>query len=219
MLYINLHTHRKPLQENEVVIRNAFTQPATKLEKLNYYLSCGIHPWLIKKDKFNNLICLKEALELPNVLALGECGLDRAKGAPFPEQLSWFEKQLEIAVDLKKPVILHLVRAYSDIIPFKKKYNFKGIIHGFKGNINEAKMLLDHGLKLSFGYRLFLDKKIAEIFKEISSENIYLETDVKPISIASLYTQASIIRNEDPDQFQRRLKLNFERDFSVVLPR
>ncbi|MEZ5171923.1 MAG: TatD family hydrolase [Bacteroidia bacterium] len=218
MRFINLHTHRKPLSEHEIVIRNAYTEPATKLKNLNYFLSCGIHPWLIQKNKFNNISHLQEALKLPNVIAMGECGLDRVKGAPFKLQLATLESQLEIVNEFNKPVIMHVVRAYSDLPALKKKYNFNGIIHGFNGNEYEMKMLIDLGFKLSFGYRLFLDLKLIKLFKEIPSENIYFETDTKPLTIEDLYRQACLIRNQNLYELKSRIFKNFERDFSVVLP-
>lgn len=217
-VYINLHSHRKPQIAGETVIRNAYTCSGSGFDSIPYFLSVGIHPWLINKLYFADLESLKEMLKKPNVKAIGECGIDRVKGPEIQIQLNILHQQLELAVLHSKPVILHIVKAYSDLPPLMKKYHFKGIVHGFKGNIKEAEMLLDFGFKLSFGYRIMQDELLANVFKQLPLDNIYLETDVKPLLISKIYSYAATLRSCSETELKDRIKQNFERDFLLVLP-
>ncbi|MEX1189195.1 MAG: TatD family hydrolase [Bacteroidia bacterium] len=216
--FINLHTHRKPQLEDEIVIRNAFTQNKASVCELPYFLSAGIHPWWIERSTFSNLNNLQELMYCPNVIALGECGIDRAKGPEIPVQLKVLEEQLELSKAFSKPVIMHVVKAYSDLPPLMKKYQFTGIIHGFKGNHYEAEMLIDHGFKLSFGYRLRLESNLTHVFKSLKADSVYLETDIKPLIISDMYELAAGLRGMSIEELKEQINRNFERDFSLVLP-
>lgn len=213
--FINLHTHRKPQISQEKVVRNGYLLPAEALNNLPYALSCGLHPWRISKNYYKQLNHLEELIyQVPNVCALGECGLDRVKGPPMEIQLDAFEIQIQLANHYKKPIILHLVKTYSDFLAVSKKIMVPRIVHGFKGNQTEANQLISKGAMLSFGPRLLFDLQLQEIFKNIRLELIYLETDTKPISIETIYQKASELKNLPLNALRETISNNFARDFN-----
>ena len=118
-------------------------------------ISVGLHPWHISKTNLNTCIDkLINLATLKNVFAIGEIGIDRAIDVAVNTQIAFFEAQLNIARAVKKPIIIHAVRSYSDIIPYLKKSTIPFIFHQFMGNSQQAKELIKHGAFLSFGKNL-----------------------------------------------------------------
>jgi TatD DNase family protein len=213
--FVNLHSHRKPQSDEEFVIRNAFHFiHAEKADALPYSVSAGIHPWQLKEDFSLQLNQLTKLASCKNVIAIGECGLDRIKGSAIEIQLDAFRAQIDIANRVKKPMILHLVKTYSDILAFAHLMKTTWIVHGFKGNLIEAENLLKKGARLSFGPRLLTDETMQGLFTSIPLDFIYLETDTKCVLIDEMYHKAALLRNIKMDDLRTGIWLNFVRDFN-----
>jgi TatD DNase family protein len=189
--YINIHTHTKP-GTNELVVRNAYLKlNAIQIVRLHYMVSVGLHPWHI--NKYNLTTCtdlLMDAVHLDNVFAVGEIGIDRAIDIPVSTQIQYFEAQLNIARAVQKPVIIHAVKSYSDLMPFLKKTKVPFVFHGFTGNIQQAKEILKFNAYLSFGKSL-IDDKHREVLAQIPNDRFLLETDVSKIGIDNVYELAA----------------------------
>lgn len=191
-MFINIHTHRKNKSQHEIAIRNAYHFKVPKPN--NYFVSSGIHPWHISKidiqSAFEN-VCQMTMNDY--VLAVGECGLDRAIACDFDLQLKIFEQHLLLAIDIQKPVIIHCVRAYELLIPFSRKYNIPFIIHGFKGNTQEINQLLKQkNIYFSFGKRLltqFNDQ--IQLIKTCGANRMFLESDVSNHHIEEIYSKTA----------------------------
>lgn len=213
---INIHSHFKPRIENEFVIRNAFLKiNAAHISKLNYPVSVGLHPWHINEmaiheceEKLNELASLK------NVFAIGEIGIDRSIQTNIKVQLLYFEIQLSVAEKFKKPIIIHSVKSYSDIIPYLKKSPVPFIFHAFSGNEIQAIELLKYNCKLSFGKNLFYFKQ-NEILKSLPDDSFFLETDsANHINIFDVYNKAAEIRKIKTDVLKAQLFHTFAQTFS-----
>jgi len=213
--FINLHSHRKPKSDEEFVIRNAYHFiDEEKVEPLPYSISAGIHPWQLKEDFLLQINQLTKLASCKNVIAIGECGLDRIKGPAIEIQIDAFRAQIDIANRIKKPMILHLVKSYSDMLAISHSMKTPWIIHGFKGNSIEAENLLKKGARLSFGPRLLTDETMQVLFTSIPLDCIYLETDTKPVLIDEMYRKSALLRNLEIDDLRRGIWLNFARDFN-----
>ncbi len=148
--------------------------------------SLGIHPWDLKSpfkeaEVFTKFLQLKKTFQ-PNMLAVGECGLDRKREgiATLEEQLKVFEWHLDWAQETKRPIIIHCVKAHSDVLMIlkQKKYAGKILMHDFAGNYFEAEKFLKFNCFFSFGARLFNEKEKAhEVIKMLPTNRIFLETD------------------------------------------
>ena len=200
--YINIHTHFKPKQ-NELAVRNAYLKlNAAQIAELPYPVSVGLHPWFLKNYTLTQCTdLLMDVVNLSNVLAIGEIGLDRAIDTPLSTQIQYFDAQLNIARAVKKPVIIHAVKSYSDLMPFLKKTKVPFIFHGFTGNIQQAKEMLKYHAYLSFGKSL-LDDKYIEVFAQIPNDRFLLETDVDNTGISRIYELAAHAKGLSIDELK-----------------
>jgi TatD DNase family protein len=184
-------------------------------EKIQFY-SIGIHPWYIKKESIDfDLEIITKQIQNNNGLAIGECGLDKRIEIDFDLQVTVFEKQILLAEKFQKPVVIHCVAAFQEIISIKKKFNITipTIIHGFSKNKKTAKNLIDNGFYLSFGKYLIQNPALEEVFKSVPINKIFLETDSSNNSIESVYQLAAKCRNITLSELQNTITANFNAVF------
>lgn len=199
MLY-NLHTHKRTHQENVLEIVNQYPD---EFDSQVAYYSIGIHPWRINEAKTEfELQVIEEKLQQQNCLALGECGLDKRIETSLTLQTDIFEMQLYLAEKYQKPVILHCVSAYQEVIEIKKRLKMEVpmIIHGFSKNYQVAKSLLDQGFYLSFGKYLLRNPELSQVFIQVPNDSIFLETDTIEESIQDVYNKAAEVKKTNVEQ-------------------
>ena len=122
----------------------------------------------------------RELLKDPKVVAVGECGLDyyHAEKESLEKQKEAFIRQIELANEIKKPLMLHVRDAYADTIQILKQYaKVKGVVHFFTGNLEEAKSFLDLGFMLSFSGVLTFSHDYDEVVKNTPLDMILTDTD------------------------------------------
>jgi TatD DNase family protein len=206
MRYFNLHRHSPAKDLEETAIVNLFPEQEVP-EKCLY--SVGLHPWHVSENTMEKELRLVE-LKGGNAVAIGECGLDRCCDVSFELQLKAFRAQLEIAETLRKPLVIHCVRAYPELISEKKSSRDGAlwIVHGFRGNAEIASQLVKHGFYLSFGEALMTDQRLGKIFATIPDERFFLETDESAISIREIYAKAALLRNADLEKIMQQQKEN-----------
>lgn len=211
MKYINLHTHHVSNANEELSIYNL------DLNKniVDKYFSAGIHPWFIQENNLNAQFCwVEKHLSNKKCLALGECGLDKNINIDVKLQKQIFLKQLEVNKSFNKPVIIHCVKSFQEIIFIRKAYNFPFIIHGFNKKIELAQQLIKNNFLLSFGVVLLENVRLQEVFKAIPIENIFLETDNSDISIQKVYKKAADLKKINIEELILLLQKNFKREFN-----
>jgi TatD DNase family protein len=216
--FIDIHTHR-PIPELEVIaIYNIlFGHEIPNLSHKNY--SIGLHPWYLSTvSKSKDLENLRELGNSEKILAIGEIGLDRLCKTDFDLQLEIFEQQIKIANQLKKPIIIHCVRAFSELIAIKKKLkpSVPIVIHGFNQNIEILNQLLKNDFYFSIGHSLLINN--ANAIKAISiipKSRLFFETDTaNDISIIDIYIKASQILQLELNELKNIIFKNFETVFS-----
>ena len=214
--YFDVHTHSDKVEDGVLSIFNVFSRNFRDLPQKRY-LSVGFHPWHLSYENSDNLPeILGKSAVLPRVLAIGETGIDRVISTDIEKQEGIFIEHLDIASDFNKPVIIHCVRAYSDMIRIKSRYgnNPDWIIHGFNGKLNIAKELISNGMYISLGSGILKDpSKMANLSDFIPPERIFLETDEAKTSIKSLYRQLAEIYGMDIDRLKSIIKENFYKVF------
>lgn len=201
---INIHSHRQPALPGEFVIRNAYMKlSAEQITELPYPVSAGLHPWHLGTMTVNE--CMDRLIglaTLPNVLAIGETGIDKAIDTPVARQLEYFDAQLTVAKAVQKPLIIHAVRSYSDFVPFLKKTKVPFIFHQFQGNEQQAKELLKYNVRLSFGKNLF-EPKQADVFSKLPAGAFLLESDTAShMHIGDVYNRAAEIKGLAPAELK-----------------
>ena len=144
MKYFNLHTHQFSNQLDVVELVNQYPQ---EFDAAIPYYSIGIHPLYIDENRLeSDFQILEQKLELPECLALGECGLDKRAETSFEVQQSVFERQLAFAEKHRKPVVIHCVAAFQELIEIKKKLKISVpmIIHGFSKKVELGETGVQH---------------------------------------------------------------------------
>lgn len=214
MKYINLHTHKFSNREGFFELVNQY--PTDFDVEIPFY-SIGIHPWHCDGARLvQDLIFIESKLKLNSCLAIGECGLDKRIDHPLSLQLEVFEKQLALAETHRKPVIIHCVAAFQELIEVKNRLQITVpmIVHGFSKNEQIANQLLANGFYISFGKYLLKDPQLELVFKTIPNDQFFLETDTLEEGIETVYQLAAKYKNIELSQLQVLVENNFSKVFN-----
>jgi TatD DNase family protein len=210
MNFFNLHTHHYTKNENILELVNQY--PHEFDDTIPFY-SIGIHPWYLVENRVESgLEIIERKLQEPNCLALGECGLDKRIEIPMDLQQQVFEKQLALAQKYKKPIVVHCVAAFDELIVVVKKLKISVpiIIHGFSKNAQVAKQLLDNGFYLSFGKYLLQNPDLETVFKNIPNDRFFLETDIMTLNLEQVYDLAAKQKEISIAEIQKQINVNFD---------
>jgi TatD DNase family protein len=213
MGFFNLHTHQSSNQGGVLELVNQYPQEFDASIP-NY--SIGIHPWYIVEDRIGeDLEIIESKLKDEKCLAIGECGLDKRIEIPMALQQMVFEKQLALAEKYRKPVVIHCVAAFQEVIAIKKKMaiSVPMIIHGFSKNKETAEQLIANGIYISFGKYLLRNPELELVFKNIPKERLFLETDTIEEGIAAVYELAAKYRNIELEEMSSIINANFDAVF------
>ena len=182
---IDIHTHRTDAASALIAIdpRRFDAQPG-----LCY--SVGFHPWdIVASLTDSDFDLLRQCATHPQVLAIGETGMDRLRGGDLLAQEATFVRHLQLARDLGKPVIVHNVRATRDILDARHRACLDDVtlvIHGFRGNANVARTLLDAGCHLSYGPRFN-----PGAVRATPQDRLLIETDDSDVPITHVAAQVA----------------------------
>ncbi|MRX70028.1 TatD DNase family protein [Flavobacterium resistens] len=213
MEFFNFHTHQFTNQSNVLELVNQY--PHEFDASIPFY-SIGIHPWYISEERLEtDLKIIEEKLQTENCLAIGECGLDKRIEQPFEIQISVFEKQLVLAEKYKKPVVIHCVAAFQEVIEIKKKLKISVpmIIHGFSKNSQLANQLIAAAFYISFGKYLLRNPELKTVFQNVPNEKFLLETDTIEENIQQVYDLAAEYKGLNLKELQSIISSNYKRIF------
>ncbi len=215
-MFINTHTH-KQIYDAKIELVNL--DPGCS-EKPNYY-SYGLHPWYINAgDYHQKLDELRISVHEKRCLAVGECGLDKLSTVPMDLQEEVFVEQIRIANQIKKPLIIHCVKAFNELFNCLNLNDneMPVIIHGYNNNENIARVLVNEGCYFSFGKALLgYDSNAAKALINVGRKRFFLETDDADISIKYIYRKASELLGIDEEIIREQIKSNFETVFKLKL--
>lgn len=155
----------------------------------------GIHPWEAA-DKQSMLYNQSSYQQFSEAEIIGECGLDKCCKTPWNQQMEVFVHQIEIAEQLRKPLVIHCVRAFNELTDLRKSHKqTPWVVHGFTGPTEIYSQLLKADIEVSFGAAI-LDKrrtKVRETLSKANPDRIFLETDDSGADIREIYHTASEI--------------------------
>lgn len=155
---------------------------AAAREERDVRVAFGIHPWFSGEisDLEGTMSELRARLGGERVVAVGECGLDRARSGavPLSLQIPVFEAQLAVAKEFELPVVVHSVRAESEVVAaFRRAGLGRGLLHGFAGDAAAAARLLDAGLTLGIGPRALRSARTRDALRALPLDRLLAETD------------------------------------------
>lgn len=214
MEFFNFHTHHYTNQPGVLELVNQY--PREFDNSIPFY-SIGIHPWYIEEDQIDiDLKIIEEKLQTENCLAIGECGLDKRIEIPLELQISVFEKQLVLAEKYKKPVVVHCVAAFQELIAIKRKMKISVpiVVHGFSKNNQLAIQLIKEGFYISFGKYLLKNPELKTVFQNIPNDFFFLETDTINENIQAIYDLASEYKNISINELKDIISGNFKSVFN-----
>lgn len=215
-MFINAHTHAQLYDAKIEVVNLAMGSG----DKTNYY-SYGIHPWHVDKETcYHQLELLEVMMHEKRCIAIGECGLDKLSKSDFELQQEIFTEQIKLANKVNKPLIIHCVKAFNELINCLNLNDNKVpvIIHGFNNNENIARVMVNEGYYFSFGKALLgYESNAAKAIINVGRKNFFLETDDADISIKYIYRKASELLGIDEEIIQEQLQANFERAFGIKI--
>ena len=212
MLYININSHRKR-QNNEWGVENRYENFAEVTS--GGLFSIGLHPWYITGSHWeNDLVSLKKVSTSEDVVAIGECGLDKLCATDFSLQEKAFVAQIHLANQVQKPLIIHCVKAWDEVLAtlIKQKVSVPVIFHGFSKSLELAQQITKQGYYLSFG-RALEKERMQLLLKEIPLNQFFLETDDADTGIESIYNYAAAALSIDLNALDLQIQKNAEAVF------
>lgn len=215
-MWIDLHTHR-PSEPGVFALRNDIGPEAAEAQGV--YCSAGIHPWTLAENPQPDIMAFVTAAQHPRTLAIGECGIDRVHRPLVDEQTQaqLFLMHANIAATLRKPLILHCVRA-DDLIRQYRKHLFADappwFHHGFSGTPESAEQLARLGIHISVGPRL-LESSKRELLRTYRDIGFFLETDDSDLPIEEVYQLAADILNLPVETLEDEIAGHFHKIFNL----
>lgn len=191
-MILDIHTHKPFPQPQGVIslrIREGEEQPALDVGQL---YSAGIHPW--DSAESDALGAVESFCSQPQVVAIGECGVDILRGGPMFMQLNLFRRHIELSERIGKPIVVHCVKADDIICGLRRDLRpaMPWAIHGYRGKPSAAAQLLKSGCYISFGEHFNIDT-----LRSVPEERILAETDESELSIDAIISRLSEAAGRD----------------------
>lgn len=210
---LDIHTHHVPPMPSQA-IQSCFPEAFSPCDGSFY--SVGLHPWYLKKEtleqQWENLL---DVIRYPQVVAIGEAGLDRLADTPFDLQMEMFERQIKLCEERDFPLVIHAVRTVDEMLRLKKEYRpcVPWIIHGFRGKREQALQYLRQGFYLSFG-----EKFQEDALRATPTDRMFLETDESSLVIERIYDRIAAVVGISSKELAERVQGNIEAVFTRLNP-
>lgn len=148
------------------------------------FSTAGIHPHDAKSFNEQSISELRKLLKQDHVVSVGECGLDFDRDfSPRLIQEKCYQAQLELSVEVNKPLFLHERSAFKRFNEITDDYLTQlpeAVVHCFTGTLNEAKTYLDKGFYLGFTGAISDEKRfkhLEDVIKYVPLDRMMIETD------------------------------------------
>jgi TatD DNase family protein len=218
-MYIDIHRHSADKGKADVVLRNLFHNETIEVSN-EKFCSVGLHPWHCKGESLTEDINqVRDSALNRNVIAVGESGIDKAVSVDLEIQRKAFLEQIEIAKEVGKPMIIHCVKAYDELLSIRKNAGHKHpwIFHWFNAAPQTAFDLISKGCYLSFGIMLFKEEsKAFKAFQQMPLDRVFFETDDVDITITEVYEKAAFLKKLPIETLQKQIELNFTACFGIL---
>ncbi len=166
------------------------------------FATAGVHPHHAGELSAAQVAELAHLARQPEVVAIGECGLDYFRNfSPREAQQQAFHRQLELAAKLGKPVFLHQRDAHADFVAILREHapHWRGVAHCFTGAAPELECYLQLGLAIGITGWICDERRgahLAALMPQIPAERLLLETDGPYLLPRDLKPKPASRRNE-----------------------
>lgn len=178
----------------------------------NQFFSSAIHPWKADDSEVQFKHLLRVASD-KRIVAIGETGLDKIKGPSLDIQTELFNQHIALSEKLKKPLIIHAVKAWQQLYHIRKdaKPTQPWIIHGFRGNPQITEQMARVGYMFSIGERFN-----ANSLPHIPEDSLFCETDESTIGISEVYQQVADALNKNVKELAAQIAANVRKVFPAL---
>ena len=201
MTYFDFHHHH--LEKVTGIYNLGFRESIPKS-----FFSAGIHPHFSAENIDQKFDWLQKISKHKNCLAIGECGLDGLINIDNEIQENVFQRQIEIANEINKPLIIHCVRRFSQLISYQNEAKVPLIIHGFNKRKAIGDELQKHDFYLSFGKSVLQNVNLQEFVKQLPTEKLFLETDAEDFEIELLYQKVADLKSIKVENLVQHIEEN-----------
>lgn len=212
--YIDIHNHGATPVTGQFSIGNLMAHEECIPDQTpGLAYTIGIHPWHLTKETFaEQLGKVSRYAGSTNVIALGEAGFDRLRGPALDLQRDAFEEQVKIADAISKPLFIHSVRAWDELLAEHKRLSpsTPWLIHGFRGKRELAQQLISKGMFISFWFDFIIRPESSELVRRLPLEKIFLETDGSGVEIGTIYNKVASDLNMDIVQLKNQILSNYK---------
>ena len=210
--FIDIHTHHALDSEECISIRSWFLQDINWQNNFSVPFSAAIHPWHATKFSTEQISgMLLNLIKQPKLIAIGEIGLDKSCDVDYQIQKELFELQLRFAEDHQKPIIIHAVKSWNDLIVYLRRVKVPVILHGYSEGIELTKQLIDLGCYFSIGKLVLkITPRFLKAFQIIPPASLFLETDDSNVNICEIYQEVSKIVDISLDELKIQINANFK---------
>jgi TatD DNase family protein len=248
MIFTDSHCHltMSNAEANLVAARAAgvrgFVVPGTKLEDApqavafaqqhdDVWAAVGFHPHDAKDCDDTAFAEIERLAREPRVVAIGECGLDyHYDYSPREVQRAVFERHIELAKALDKPIIVHNRESTGDMVEILSRSGARGILHSFTESLDVARQLVDLGYYISFsGIVTFKSaESLREAARGLPHDRVLIETDTpylapvpyrgrdnEPAYVVAVAELLAKLWDIPVERVAEQTTANFERVFSV----
>jgi TatD DNase family protein len=212
--YIDIHNHGSKPEKGIFVVESLPAHEGIIAPESGegMVFSVGVHPWFLTESNMAaHLDFVRHCGSNESVVAIGESGFDKLKGAPMWLQIKTFEEQVKISESLKKPLIIHCVKGWDELLASyqKMKPKMAWLVHGFRGSKELAHQLISKGMYLSLWYEF----EFSELLRSISCDRLFLETDGSGVDIRVIYKKAADNLDLSIDELKEKIAANYRRMF------
>ena len=170
-------------------------------EKHSLYATAGVHPHHARDCNDATISSLRTISSHPRVVAIGECGLDFNRNySPHPDQERWFVAQLQLGIELRKPLFLHSRDAHPRFADILRNHRIgKAVAHCFTGERQELRAYLELGLYIGITGWICDERRgghLVELVREIPRDRLLIETDAPYLVPRDMKPQPKARRNE-----------------------
>ncbi len=217
--YIDIHTHDAKPADGIFAVENIMAHENLKSENIPVQaFTAGIHPWHLNENNREQLLeYIRNIATNEGLIAFGEAGFDKIRGPSVELQRSVFAEQVKIACKNRKPLVIHCVRSWDELLAAHK--NLKPVtpwlVHGFRGKKELALQLIKKGMYLSFWFDFVLRPESSDLIRFLPRERIFLETDGADVNIMEIYRKVSVDLAIEVDELKKIILNNFNMLFSM----
>lgn len=217
--YIDIHTHDAKPADGVFAVENLMAHENLKSGNISARaFTAGIHPWYLTENNREQLLeYVRNIAGNPGLIAFGEAGFDKVRGPTVDLQRSVFAEQVKIADENRKPLLIHCVRSWDELLASHKnlKPETPWLVHGFRGKKELALQLIKRGMYLSFWFDFVLRPESSTLIRFLPKDRIFLETDGADADIREIYRKVSVDLGIDVEELKKIIISNFNMLFRM----